>query len=85
MRGAAAVATAGKADRSGTVADTPHRSMERMAVTLAHTTWNDLTFAIPPTGLLLGSGATVVIRALLGLSPAARAARLAPADAIRPA
>lgn len=53
-------------------------------VTIAYAGWHDLTFAIPPMGLLAGFGAAVAIGAVAGLSPAARAARLAPADAIRP-
>lgn len=54
-------------------------------VTLAYAGWHDVTFALPPLGLVVGFGAAVAIGAIAGLSPAARAARLAPADAIRPA
>jgi putative ABC transport system permease protein len=54
------------------------------AVTYGYSIGRDITFAMPPNALLLAIGAAVTIGAIAGLSPAARAARLAPADAIRP-
>ena len=41
------------------------------------------TFAIPAAGVLGGIGASLLVGALAGLYPAARAARLAPATAVR--
>jgi putative ABC transport system permease protein len=40
-------------------------------------------FAIPQTALLGGVAASLVVGALAGLYPAARASRLAPAEAVR--
>lgn len=56
-----------------------------VAVTTAYTTARHTALAMPANALVGGFAAAVVIGAVAGLSPAARAARLAPADAIRPA
>ncbi len=53
-------------------------------ITYGYSSVRHIEFAIPPNALLLGLAAAVVIGTVAGLSPAARAARLAPADAIRP-
>jgi putative ABC transport system permease protein len=60
-------------------------TMLGIAVTYGYDQVRDITFSIPPTTVALGVGAALVVGALAGLSPAARAARLAPADALRPA
>ncbi len=54
------------------------------AVTFGYARLQDMTLAIPPTAVGIGLGAALVIGALAGISPAARAARLEPAEAIRP-
>jgi putative ABC transport system permease protein len=54
-------------------------------VTVGYASVRDWTIAIPLTGLAAGIGAALLIGAIAGLYPAARAARLAPADAVRPA
>jgi putative ABC transport system permease protein len=56
-----------------------------VAVTTGYTALQDQTLAIPPSGIAGGLAAAVAIGAIAGLSPAARAARLAPAESIRPA
>jgi putative ABC transport system permease protein len=56
-----------------------------VAVTTGYTAAQDQTLAIPPSGVVGGLTAAVAIGAIAGLSPAARAARLAPAESIRPA
>jgi putative ABC transport system permease protein len=56
-----------------------------IAVTYGHSHLQHITFAIPPHAIALGIAAATFISALAGLSPATRAARLTPADAIRPA
>jgi putative ABC transport system permease protein len=56
-----------------------------IAVTYGYADVRDITFSVPPTAVALGVGAALVVGALAGLSPAARAARLPPADALRPA
>ena len=54
-------------------------------VTVGYTHLRDSVLSIPFTSLAAGVGAALAVGAVAGLSPAARAARLAPADAIRPA
>lgn len=44
-----------------------------------------ITFSMPVWSWFAGLGAAVLVGAIAGISPAGRAARLAPADAIRPA
>ena len=56
-----------------------------IAVTAGYTEVRDRSLAVPVAALALGVGAALVVGALAGLYPAARAARLAPADAVRPA
>jgi putative ABC transport system permease protein len=56
-----------------------------LAVTAAYTNVRHLTLAIPPDALWIGLGSAIAIGGIAGVSPAARAARLAPAEAIRPA
>ncbi len=54
------------------------------AVTGGYTVVRHVTFSLPPSVVLAGGATALLIGAAAGLSPAARAARLAPADAIRP-
>ena len=53
-------------------------------VTAGYSALRNISFALPLSTLLVGFGAAVVVGALAGLSPASRAAQLAPAEAIRP-
>lgn len=53
-------------------------------VTAGYSALRNISFALPLSTLVIGFGAAVAVGALAGLSPASRAARLAPADAIRP-
>lgn len=55
------------------------------AVTATYAASRDWTVAVPVTALAGGIGVALAVGALAGLYPAARAARLAPADAVRPA
>ena len=55
------------------------------AVTAGYAASRDWTLAVPLTALGGGIGVALAVGALAGLYPAARAARLAPADAVRPA
>jgi len=55
------------------------------AITAAYATSRGWPVAVPLAGLAAGIAAALAIGALAGLYPAARAARLAPADAVRPA
>jgi putative ABC transport system permease protein len=53
------------------------------AITAVYANARDWTFAIPQTALLGGVAASLLVGALAGLYPAARASRLAPAEAVR--
>jgi putative ABC transport system permease protein len=53
------------------------------AITAIYANARDWTFAIPQTALLGGVAASLLVGALAGLYPAARASRLAPAEAVR--
>ena len=53
-------------------------------VTASYSALRNISFALPANTLFVGFAAAVVVGALAGLSPASRAAKLAPADAIRP-
>lgn len=54
-------------------------------VTAGYARYSGQVLAIAPASVALGFGSALVIGVLAGLSPAARAARLPPAEAIRPA
>jgi putative ABC transport system permease protein len=54
-------------------------------VTAAYAQVQDIVLAIPVAAVAAGVGAALAVGALAGLSPAGRAAKLAPAEAIRPA
>jgi putative ABC transport system permease protein len=56
-----------------------------IGVTVGYTQVRDMVLSVPVSTAALGVGAALVVGALAGLSPAARAARLNPADAVRPA
>ena len=56
-----------------------------VAITAAYAAVQGIALSIPAAAAVVGVGAALVVGALAGLSPAGRAARLAPADAIRPA
>ena len=55
-----------------------------VAVTAGYTSNRHMTLSLPLSVVALGAAGAVVVGALAGLSPAARAGRLDPADAIRP-
>jgi putative ABC transport system permease protein len=55
-----------------------------VAVTAGYTMVQDMVLSVPITTVAAGVGAALVVGAIAGLSPAARAARLNPADAVRP-
>jgi putative ABC transport system permease protein len=54
-------------------------------VTAGYTTVRHMTLSIPVGAVAAGVGAALVVGSFAGLSPAARAGRLNPADAVRPA
>ena len=56
-----------------------------VGVTAGYTMVRDMALAVPVSTVAVGVGAALVVGAVAGLSPAARAARLNPADAVRPA
>jgi putative ABC transport system permease protein len=55
-----------------------------VAVTAGYTSVRHIVLSVPVTTAAAGVTAALVVGALAGLSPAARAARLNPADAVRP-
>ena len=56
-----------------------------VATTVALATARGWSISVPPVAIVLGLGAAIGIGGLAGLYPAARAARLAPTDALRTA
>jgi putative ABC transport system permease protein len=54
-----------------------------LGVTAGYTRARDTVMSVPLSTIALGVGAALAVGALAGLSPAARAARLHPADAVR--
>jgi len=56
-----------------------------VAVTVGYAQVKDIVLSVPITAIAGGIAAALAVGAIAGLSPAARAARLAPADAIRTA
>jgi putative ABC transport system permease protein len=56
-----------------------------VAVTAGYTVARNMVLSVPASSIAAGVGAALVVGAVAGLSPAGRAARLSPADAIRPA
>ncbi len=56
-----------------------------IGVTAGYTSVRSMVLSVPLATVAAGVGAALVVGALAGLSPAARAARLNPADAVRPA
>jgi putative ABC transport system permease protein len=55
-----------------------------IGVTIGYARVRHIVLSVPVWSLAAGIGAALLVGALAGLSPAGRAARLAPADAIRP-
>jgi putative ABC transport system permease protein len=55
-----------------------------IGVTIGYAKVQHIVLSIPALSLAAGIGAALLVGAIAGISPAARAARLAPADAIRP-
>jgi putative ABC transport system permease protein len=56
-----------------------------VGVTVGYANARDIVLSIPSASLAIGVGAALAVGGLAGLSPSGRAAKLAPADAIRPA
>lgn len=56
-----------------------------IGVTVGYANARDIVLSIPAASLAIGVGAALAVGGLAGLSPSGRAAKLAPADAIRPA
>ena len=56
-----------------------------VTITAGYAAIQTITFSMPVLAGIIGFGAAIVVGALAGISPAGRAARLSPADAIRPA
>lgn len=55
-----------------------------IGIAIGYTQVQHIVLSIPAFSLAAGIGAALIVGAIAGISPAARAARLAPADAIRP-
>jgi putative ABC transport system permease protein len=55
-----------------------------VGVTAGYAAVRDMVLSVPISTVAAGVGAALVVGAVAGLSPAARAARLNPADAVRP-
>ena len=55
-----------------------------VVITAVYAAVQHITFSMPIWSWFAGLGAAIVVGAIAGISPAGRAARLAPADAIRP-
>jgi putative ABC transport system permease protein len=55
-----------------------------IGVTVVYTQVRHMVLSVPLVAIAGGVGAALVVGALAGLSPAGRAAKLPPADAIRP-
>jgi len=56
-----------------------------VGITAGYAAIQGITFSMPVIAGVIGLGAAIVVGAIAGISPAGRAARLSPADAIRPA
>ncbi len=56
-----------------------------VGITAGYAALQDITFSMPLIAGVIGVGAAIIVGALAGISPVGRAARLSPADAIRPA
>lgn len=56
-----------------------------IGITAGYAAVQHITFSMPVLAGVVGVGAAIVVGAIAGISPAGRAARLSPADAIRPA
>ena len=55
-----------------------------IGITIGYARVQHIVLSVPALSLAAGIGAALLVGAIAGISPAARAARLAPADAIRP-
>ena len=56
-----------------------------IGITAGYAAIQGITFSMPVIAGAIGLGAAIIVGAVAGISPAGRAARLSPADAIRPA
>ncbi len=55
-----------------------------IAITAGYARVRHIVFSVPLSSVGIGFGAAILVGAIAGISPASRAARLAPADAVRP-